>query len=190
MHFNQHTYAYNPNEKIFSKIKPLEDLPLSASSNLPVNFSLGRSVRKWRSEGLVAPPNPLTKHGFRKPLKHAITSYGDKLMLYDSGVNDIKRVLFFGTKSRIFQNWIVLRISYSSELRLHGFWLIFILQNNNVWSWAVENIGWNCTFSNWLVWEVHFAGIITLGINASNCIHKYIENLRWDEWLSWNVNEN
>ena len=102
VHSNEHTHAYNPNEKILieAKIKLksmsghtqdntrtvvakfLEDLPLSVASNLPSTTKHSRNVRKWRSEGLMAPPNPQTIHGFQIPLNYATTSNGEKFLLF------------------------------------------------------------------------------------------------------------
>ena len=79
--------------------KTLEDLPLSVASNLLSTTNLSRNVRKWRSEGLMAPPNPQTNHGFEIPLNYATTANGEKFLLFDSGINDPKRILIFGTES-------------------------------------------------------------------------------------------
>lgn len=116
---NPHTHAANPNKvsSLMAKQKlkilaentqeqtrtviatAVQGLSLPESAALPGSSSLSRCVRKWRSNKLMAPPNPTSVEGFEIPERYSKTLEGDKFLLHDSGVNDCKRILICGTES-------------------------------------------------------------------------------------------
>ena len=115
---NVHTHAANPNKvsslKAKQKLKTLAEvtqeqtrtvvanavqgLSLPESAALPDSSSLSRCVRKWRNKNLIVPPNPSSVNGFEIPERYATTMQGDKFLLHDSGIQDSKRILIFGTE--------------------------------------------------------------------------------------------
>ena len=116
---NSHTHAANPisvsSLKAKQKLKLLAEqtqentrtvvakavqgLSLPESASLPQSSSLSRSVRKWRSKNRMAPPNPTAINGFEIPESYAKTLQGEKFLLHDSGSQDSRRILIFGTES-------------------------------------------------------------------------------------------
>jgi hypothetical protein len=60
--------------------------------------SLSHRVREWRQKASKAPPIPRERHNFEIPEEYKKLESGEIFLLHDSGVNDEKRMLIFGTK--------------------------------------------------------------------------------------------
>ena len=77
--------------------KAVQGLTLPELAALPGSSSLSGCLRNWRYTNLLTPSNPTSGNGFGISVKYATTLVCGKFLLYDSGVQDSRRKLIFGT---------------------------------------------------------------------------------------------
>ena len=69
----------------------------NARSQLPKPTTISRQVRKWRQKAEMAPPVPEMRVGFEIPPSYGTIQNGAQFLAYDSGSEDLERVLIFCT---------------------------------------------------------------------------------------------
>ena len=84
-----------PNRIISDSLAQASD---AVAVNMPSLDNVRRTIRRYRAENTALPANPQTRAAVPAiPNNLAVTSNGDRFLLYDSGVGDANRILVFAT---------------------------------------------------------------------------------------------
>ncbi|XP_068208538.1 uncharacterized protein [Palaemon carinicauda] len=115
----EHSHSGNPTKpNVYSTLAKMKEnatnsqlsarsLIASASASLdeagcylmPSNATLSRNIRKWRQFHVQVPPIPNARNGYAIPEDFTRLESGENFLLYDSGEDDVSRILIFGTDS-------------------------------------------------------------------------------------------
>lgn len=68
---------------------------------MPTISNMSRTVRRWRSKMSQAPPIPKARNGYVIPEELKFRENREKFLLFDSGEDDVNRILIFGTESNL-----------------------------------------------------------------------------------------
>lgn len=75
----------------------LKNLHECAIAELPCPSNISRNIRRWRQKENKSPPIPQVRHGYLIPEDYAKLSTGSLFLQYDSGEDDLERILVFAS---------------------------------------------------------------------------------------------
>ncbi|XP_066947100.1 uncharacterized protein [Macrobrachium rosenbergii] len=75
----------------------LKNLHECAIAELPCPSNISRNIRRWRQKENKSPPIPQVRHGYLIPEDYAKLSTGSLFLQYDSGEDDLDRILVFAS---------------------------------------------------------------------------------------------
>ena len=68
---------------------------------MPQTDTISRSIRRWRKKDSHSPPTPQNRFGYTIPDEFRTLANGQNFLKFDSGANDLKRILLFASDDGI-----------------------------------------------------------------------------------------
>ncbi|XP_068232264.1 uncharacterized protein [Palaemon carinicauda] len=84
----------------------------SVLSQMPNTSHISRNIRKWRQKLSNFPSVPCGRAGYSIPLEFTVIEGGKTFLQYDSGIDDVDRILMFASDAGLqdlkrFKNWTI-----------------------------------------------------------------------------------